>query len=469
MLGSKNRSKNVLRTRTCCSVVMFTTAGPTFSTAATVAVRRRNGSCAFAALAEKAKATASSDAIRGDFRFTAAQPRDVDLAEQERLLAQAEHAFTRHFARRATLAVRAPGRVNLIGEHTDYNDGLVLPCAIDRATLVLAAPRDDGAVRAISTAQNEAVRFSLDALARAGDWADYVRAPAFALREAGQRARGADLAIASDVPLGAGLSSSAALGVATTLALAAVSEIALPLRRAADLAHHGENHFVGIGCGILDPYASALGERDRALRIDCRARSVESLPLPPHAVWLVADSGAQRELARGGYRARVAECAAALAQAKRAGIAAPDARALRDLEPAALPALARALPEPLLRRARHVVTENARVDAFAAALGAGDLAEAGALMRESHASLRDDYAVSTPELDYLCALGAAAPGCHGSRLTGAGFGGCTLHLVDGDASESVAHSLESGFAKRFGSTPRVWRVRASEGARRIAL
>ncbi|HEU4428451.1 MAG TPA: galactokinase, partial [Myxococcota bacterium] len=341
--------------------------------------------------------------------------------------------------------------------------------AIDRATLVLAAARDDDTVRAVSLAQDAPASFTLDALARAGDWADYVRAPAFALCEAGERVRGADLAIASDVPLGAGLSSSAALGVAVTLALAAVSQIALSPRAVADLAHRGENHFVGIGCGILDQYASALGERGRALRIDCRERSVKTLPLPENAVWLVADSGAQRELARGGYRERVAECAAALAEAKRAGIAAPGARALRDLTADALPALERALPEKLLRRARHVITENARVDTFAAALGAGDLAAAGARMRESHASLRDDYAVSTPALDLLCALGDAAPGCAGSRLTGAGFGGCTLHLAEGDASESVSRALETGFAARFGCAPRVWRVHASGGAAVIAI
>jgi len=390
------------------------------------------------------------------------------LAEQE-LFAEAERAFGQRFGRRASLAASAPGRVNLIGEHTDYNEGLVLPCAIDRATLVLAAPRDDGRVRVFSLAQQAESTFALDALSRTGDWADYVRAPAFALREAGHRVRGAELAIASDVPVGAGLSSSAALGIATTLALAGISEIALPARAVADLAHRGESHFAGIGCGILDQYASALGERDRALRIDCRDRSVAALPLPANAIWLVADTGAQRELARGGYRERVAECAAALAEAKHSGIAAPEASALRDLTPAALPGLARALPEKLLLRARHVITENARVDAFAAALGAGDLASAGALMRASHASLRDDYAVSTPALDLLCELGDAALGCAGSRLTGAGFGGCTLHLVEEGAAPDVSRALETGFAASFGYAPRVWRVRASDGARVLSV
>jgi len=391
------------------------------------------------------------------------------MAEQDGLVGRARAEFLVRFGRLPTAAAVAPGRVNLIGEHTDYNDGLVLPCAIDRATAVVAGPRDDDRVRVFSQEQCAEASFALSSLARAGGWLDYVRAPAFALREAGHRVLGADLAIASDVPLGAGLSSSAALGVAVTLALAHLSELELTLRQAADLAHRGENHFVGIGCGILDHYASALGEPDRALRIDCRARSVVALPLPANAAWLVADSGAQRALASGGYRERVAECAAALDAAKRAGIAPPEANALRDLAASDLPALSRALPERLLRRARHVITENARVDAFAAALGAGDLAPAGALMRASHASLCFDYAVSTRELDALCALAEATPGCYGSRLTGAGFGGCTLHLVSPEAADAVARALEAGFAARFGRAPRVWRVRASAGARAVSL
>jgi galactokinase len=281
--------------------------------------------------------------------------------------------------------------------------------------------------------------------------------------------RAADIAIASDVPVGAGLSSSAALGVAVTLAFAHISKLELAPRAAAEIAHRAESHFVGIGCGILDQFASALGEADCALRIDCRTRNVAAMPLPSAAAWLIADSGSQRELARGGYRERVAECAAALAEAKRAHIAAPEARALRDLTVSDLPALERALPATLLKRARHVIHENARVDAFAAALGAGDLAAAGRLMRASHASLRFDYAVSTRELDALCALGDAAPGCYGSRLTGAGFGGCTLHLAEPSSADGVARALEAGFAAQFGRTPRVWRVRASRGARVEAI
>ncbi|MFI5318663.1 MAG: galactokinase [Myxococcota bacterium] len=392
------------------------------------------------------------------------------MREQDRLVDRARGEFLVRYGRAPTLAAIAPGRVNLIGEHTDYNEGLVLPCAIDRATAVVAGPRDDFAVRVFSCELRSEARFELAALQRVGAWTDYVRAPVFALHETGHRLRGADLAIASDLPLGAGLSSSAALAVAVTRALAQLAGLSLTPRAVADLAHRGENHFVGLGCGILDSYASALGEVDRALRIDCRSRSVSSLPLPANASWLVANSGAQRELAHSGYRERVAECAAALAAAQRAGIAAQSARALRDLAPEALPALVRALPEALFRRARHVITENARVDELAAALAAGDLRAAGAAMRVSHASLRDDYAVSTPALDALCALGDATPGCYGSRLTGAGFGGCTLHLVAPEAAGAVARALEAQLgAGADGAAPRVWRVRASAGARAYAL
>jgi len=379
-------------------------------------------------------------------------------------------AFAARFGRRPEWAARAPGRVNLIGEHTDYNEGLVLPCAIDRDTLALAAPRDDGRVRVWSDEAGEEQGFALAALARRGGWVDYVQAPAWALATLGPALPGLDLAVASDVPAGAGLSSSAALGLAVAHVFTAAAGRALAPRELAEAVHLGENQFVGVGCGILDQFASALGRRDHALRIDCRDRSVEPVPLGAGRVrLLVAHSGVTRALAAGGYAQRVAECRAALAAARAAGIAPPGARALRDLEPAQLPALERALEPTLLRRARHVIRENARVDAFRAAVLEGALGRAGALLREGMASLRDDYEVSVPELDALCALGDAAPGCHGSRLTGAGFGGCTLHLVEPAAADEVARAIRSGFARRFGREPPLWSVRPSDGASALRL
>ena len=392
------------------------------------------------------------------------------MGEQEQDLARARAAFVARFGRRPELAVRAPGRVNLIGEHTDYSEGLVLPCAIDRDTLVLAAPGEGRRVRALSLEQEPPVELELDALARVGDWSDYVRGAAFALGAQGHRLVGADLVITSRVPIGSGLSSSAALGVAVVWAFARLAGLALSPRAVAEAAHVGESGFVGVGCGILDPFASALGRRDHALRIDCRDRSVALVPLGPGRVaLLVAHSGVTRALASGGYRERVTECAAALAEAKAAGVAAPAARTLRDLSAAQLPALEAALAPRLFRRVRHVICENERVDAFRAAVVAGDLAAAGAVLRDGMRSLREDYEVSTPELDRLCALGDAAPGCHGSRLTGAGWGGCTLHLVEPAAADEVARAIRSGFAASYGREPPLWAVRPADGASELAV
>src|SRR5262245_11214333 len=450
------------------SVVTFTTEGPTFSTTRTVAVRRRNGSSARADETSARRASPGSNARRAT--VTPGQRRDRVKGEQGRTLERVMDAFRSRFERRPELAARAPGRVNLIGEHTDYNLGLVLPCAIDRDTIALAAPRDDRRVRVFSLEQGTGVDFALDALARTGDWGDYVKAPAWALAARGLELGGLDLAIASEVPLGAGLSSSAALGVAVARVWLRAAGLELAWQTLAEAVHQGESEFVGVGCGILDPFASALGRRDSALRIDCRDRSWQPVPLGSGRVaLLVANSGVRRGLANGSYRERVAECRAALAAARRAGVAPPGAGSLRELGPASLPDLERALEPTLFRRARHVIRENTRVDGFRDAARAGDLATAGALLREGMASLRDDYGASLPELDLLCALGDAAPGCHGSRLTGAGFGGCTLHLVDPAAVADVARAIAAGFARAFGREPPIWAVRPAEGAGDVAL
>ena len=388
--------------------------------------------------------------------------------------------FARHFSRSPSVAVRAPGRVNLIGEHTDYNQGLVLPCAIDRDTLAVAVPRRDGRVRVHSRELGEVAEFDASQPVRRGDWVDYVAGPFFALAERGAPSSGLDLAVASRVPRESGLSSSAALGVAVaaaaTRAHAAEPSGAQAARKGWDpedwaaLAHRGESHFVGVGCGIMDPYASALGRRDHALRIDCRDRSRRVVPLGDGTVrLLVAQSGVRRALAKGGYAERVAECEAALAAARAAGIGPPGARAWRDFGAEHLPALALALEPRLLRRARHVITENARVDATCEALARGDWAAVGACLRAGMASLRDDFQVSTPELDALCEIADAEPGVWGSRLTGAGFGGCTLHLVRPEAAGAVREALAEGFAARFGRRAEVLVARAADGAAQLSL
>jgi galactokinase len=373
-------------------------------------------------------------------------------------------AFESRYGRAPQAGARAPGRVNLIGEHTDYNEGRVLPCAIDRETLVLAAARDDGRVCLVSREEGEGRAFRGDALERRGDWTDYVQAVFFALTEAGHGLGGADLWVASDVPTGSGLSSSAALGVGVAAALDALFGLGLQPLDWARAAHRGESAFVGVGCGIMDQWASALGRRGAALRIDCRTGEAQEVPIGGDVALLVAHSGVRRQLAKGGYGDRREECFAAFRAAREAGVAGPAARALRDLGEADLPALERALPDVLFRRARHVIRDDARVDRMADALRAGALDAAGTLLREGQASLRDDFEVSTPELDCLCEVADGLPGVYGSRLTGAGFGGCTLHLVAPEAAADAAAAIADGFERTFARRPAMLETPPSAGA-----
>lgn len=376
--------------------------------------------------------------------------------------------FEDRFGRRPEVAARAPGRVNLIGEHTDYNDGLVLPCAIDRDTLALAARRSDGVVRVFSQNREEERRFELSRLERESgdetDWGDYVKGVVWALAGRGYETQGLDLAVSSRVPVGAGLSSSAALTVALATAVPLAEGWSLPARTRAEVAHQAESEYLGLGSGILDQFASALGERDRALAIDCRSRVVRPIAMPPGAVsLLVSDSGIRHALADpgSGYRTRVAECR----EAREIG----GVESLRDWNPEDLSDLSSRLEPALFRRVRHVVRENQRVLDFCVALESGDLRAAGALLCEGHCSLRDDYEVSIPELDALCELADAQPGVYGSRLTGAGFGGCALHLVDPEQAEDVADALGDGFEQHYGRRPGVISVVTADGAEPLLL
>jgi galactokinase len=368
------------------------------------------------------------------------------------------------FGRRAELAARAPGRVNLIGEHTDYNEGLVLPCALDRDARVVAARRDDARFRVLACDLGEVAEFVAGDSARGHGWSEYLRGVVFALRERGHRIVGLDAVVASTVPRGSGLSSSAALEVAFVTALDLAAGLGLDGLTRARLAHRAESGFVGVACGLMDQLASALGRAGCALRIDCRSLEITPVSIPAEARLLVADSGVRRELAAGAYNERRAECERALAGARNARVATPDATALRDLSPADLPALERVLDPTAFRRARHVLTENERVERTCAALRGGDLTEAGRLLREGMASLRRDFEVSVPELDALCEIGDALPGVFGSRLTGAGFGGCTVHLVQAAAAKQAAKALSDGFAARFGRRISVLEATPSEGA-----
>jgi galactokinase len=377
--------------------------------------------------------------------------------------------FEARFGRRPEAAAQAPGRVNLIGEHTDYNEGWVLPCAIDRATTAAVARRSDGRVRALACDLDEDAEFEVAATRPQGGFVDYVQGVVFALAGRGVAVPGFDLALASDVPRESGLSSSAALEVAVVTALDSLLGLDLDAVERAQLGHRAESGFVGVSCGIMDQFASAMGRRDHALLLDCRNLALEHVPLPADLRVLLVESGVKRALVTGAYGDRRAECEAALQAAQEAGVAPSGASALRDLCEQDLPALERFLEPHLLRRVRHVIRENARVHGVCEALGRGDLSRVGALLGEGMRSLHDDFEVSTPELDHLCERADAHAAVYGSRLTGAGFGGCTLHLVQAEAAEDVATWIADGFENRFGRRPPSHNVVASDGAKRIEL
>ncbi len=376
-------------------------------------------------------------------------------------------AFASAFGSPASAASRAPGRVNLIGEHTDYNGGLVLPAAIELSTRVALRMRRDTSVRGFSRERGEA-RSGLDD-PPAGDWLDYVRGTARVLVDAGLvRESGFEIAVLSDVPEGAGLSSSAALEAATALALLAASggaEVELDRPELARLCQRAEVEFAGVPCGIMDQYAVLCTEPGSALLLDCARTIATRVPLPDGIEILIFDTGVSRALRSGGYAQRRAECDRAL-EAARVVFGRPIA-SLSDLATADLEPLARSIDPVALGRARHVISENARVREFAAALESGDLSRAGAAMFASHESLRDDYDVTVPESDALVEDSRTLPACIGARMTGAGFGGCTVHLVRTEGSRAFADELRDRFRSRFGRVPRFWSTRAAGGARLV--
>ncbi|MDO8800652.1 galactokinase [Phenylobacterium sp.] len=354
---------------------------------------------------------------------------------------------------------RAPGRINIIGEHTDYSEGFVLPAAIDRWCLVAAAPNGLARLRAVSQTFGEEMEADLSALAPRGDWADYVAGPAKTLLEAGLAVVGADLLIASDVPVGAGVSSSAALQVAVTRALLALSGLEADGVQVACWTRASENRFVGMPCGIMDSYASANGIENGALMLDCRSLQATPAPLPDDASFLLVNSMVSHRLVGGEYRQRREDCEAA---ARTLGVP-----TLRDLAEADLPAALRKLSGDAAKRCRHVVSENARVGRAETAMAAGDLAALGALMNQSHASLRDDMEVSLPVIDQLAAIAQATPGVHGARLMGGGFGGCVIALVDSAAAGDVQAAIAGAYGAVIGETPEAFVCRAVAGASEV--
>ena len=377
------------------------------------------------------------------------------------------------------LLFRAPGRVNLIGEHTDYCDGFVMPAAIDFSTLVAISHRSDGRILAHSVNFDERVDQSLSefvdgafASLRAGrraHWPDYIAGVLWVLREHGVPIdNGFSLTIAGDVPLGAGLSSSASVEVATAFAVLGATSYDMPLKKIALLCQRAENAFVGANVGIMDQYVSCCGQQDHAVMIDCRSLEYTLAPIPPDIRIVICNSMIKHSLAEGdgGYNTRRAEMEAGLRilQSHRPGI-----KALRDATMEDLNRWGPEMSDKSLRRCRHVITEDNRVLAAVEAFRNSDLTRFGELMHEAHLSFRDDFEASIPQIDILVDLANQQPGCFGARLTGGGFGGCTVNLVAADRAAAFVAAMRAGYLAATGITAEIYTSRASAGAHPIPL
>jgi galactokinase len=358
---------------------------------------------------------------------------------------------------------RAPGRVNLIGEHTDYNDGFIMPTAIGFSTTVTVTPRADRTVSVFSDKFSERVEFDLDDrnLLPANHWSDYVRGVAVTLERTGHRLKGATLSISSDVPIGSGLSSSAAIEVATALALLENSGLSLDRLELATICQRAENEFVGMRCGIMDQFISCCGQEGKALLLDCRSLEYKLLPLPEEARLVICNTMVKHALATGEYNRRRAECETGVNHFARGR---PSVRALRDVTELELEAAVGDLPELIYSRCRHVITENVRVLEAAAALEQVDLERFGQLMNESHRSLRDDYEVSCAELDLMVQLAQRVPGVFGARLTGGGFGGCTINLVEAETVDEFRRVVAQGYEAATGLVAQIYACSGAAGA-----
>ena len=358
---------------------------------------------------------------------------------------------------------RAPGRVNLIGEHTDYNDGFVMPVAIEFSTWVAAAGRPDRVLGVYSENFDELREFPLDDSApqRLNHWTDYVRGVAIALERAGYRLRGTNLLIRGAVPIGGGLSSSAAVEVASAFALLGVAGRTVDRTEIAKLAQRAENEFVGMWCGIMDQFISCHAMAGHALMLDCRSLEFRMAPLPAGVRMVVGNTMIRHELAGGEYNRRRADCQEGVRHMTRI---LPQIHALRDVTIAELEHYGRGLPDTIFRRCRHVITENIRVEQAAVALKQADLATFGRLMAESHASLRDDYEVSCKELDTMVDIAARQPGVIGSRMTGGGFGGCTINLVREDRVTEFCEKVSRAYKEATGKEPVIYVTNAASGA-----
>lgn len=390
------------------------------------------------------------------------------------LISQALTAFREHFDGDPTYGAEAPGRVNLIGEHTDYNDGFVLPMAIERRTVILAAPNYSQRFRivALTLDEEQASFLNEDQFTPSRTtWVNYIKGVMAQFQKAGHRLPPLDMVVASDVPLGGGLSSSAALEVATASLLEQALGFRLdPPEKKALWCQTAEHEFAGVPCGIMDQFISVMAQKDHALLIDCRSQKGEAVPLiDPDVTVLITNSNVKHELTGGEYAQRRRECETAVTAIRKRR---PDILALRDATMYDLIAAYRddhAISETVFHRARHVIAENERTERAADALRRNAYGEFGRLMVESHVSLRDDYEVSVGELDYLVDLAYNCGGVYGSRMTGGGFGGCTVSLVHTHAVDDVIAHLEKFYVAEFGIRPTCFVTRPARGTRQLTI
>jgi galactokinase len=374
---------------------------------------------------------------------------------------EAAELFSQRFGYEPQAVFHAPGRVNLIGEHTDYNDGFVLPCAIDYRIVIAASPRQDSLVRMVAADfDGQEAGFDLSQPIEPDQdapWGNYVRGVAKCLLGRGYALQGADLVIAGNVPLGAGLSSSAALEVVTGTLFAQFNHLDIDGKTLALVGQEAENTFVGCNCGIMDQLISVFGQEDHALLIDCRSLEAQSVPIPEGTGLVIVNSNVRRGLVDSEYNARRAQCEAAAAHF---GV-----KALRDLDMAQFERGLDGLEPLALKRARHVITENQRTLEAARALAQGDLVRVGELMAASHASMRDDFEITVPAIDVLVEIIGRVIGTQGGvRMTGGGFGGCVVVLAPTQLVDHVRAAVDEHYLEASGLQPTIYVCRASQGA-----
>jgi galactokinase len=375
--------------------------------------------------------------------------------------------FEGRFGARAAI-YRAPGRVNLMGEHTDYNGGFVLPAAIGFSCWVAIAPREDRKLVLFSENFGESAEADLDDLniRATGKWPDYPLGVAWALAETRNTGRGANLYISGEVPLGAGLSSSAAIEVSVGYALLDMSRCPIDLTQLALLCQRAENEFVGMRCGIMDQFTSCHGRAGHALLLDCRSLDFSLVPLPPRVHLVICNTMVRHELAASEYNARRSECEEGV---RKLGEVLPGIRALRDVTFDQLEQHRGCLTDKVYRRCRHIITENERVHGAVSALQSGAISGLKQLMDDSHRSLRDDFEVSCRELDIMVEIAARQRGIYGARMTGGGFGGCTINLVDAAHSLEFQRQVAAGYQSATGLKPDIYVCEASRGAEAIHI